>query len=132
MLQQSKRYEGFGYVVAGLLFAVMLLVEGCATDSSAPYTQFTLTQTAIADAEQAGANQYASAELQMAKDKLDNAKTAMNERKYQRAKFLAEEAEVDAKVAEHSSRSFKADRAAQEVRSGVQTLQNELQRQPSQ
>jgi hypothetical protein len=129
---QSEQFEGIGYLVAGLLFAVMLLLEGCATEPPPPHTQLALSQSAIADAEGAGATEYVPSELQNARDKLNSARVAMNERNYELATFLAQEAEVDARLAEQKTRSLKTEKAAQEVRTGIQTLQNELQRQPSQ
>lgn len=125
--------DGIGFFIAGLLFATMMMfIEGCTTAPPPPYTQIAVSQTAINEAQGVGAAEQAAGNLMSAQDKLSQAKAAMDQRNYERAKFLAEEAEVEARLAEQKTHSARTEKAVKEVQVGIQTLQNELQRQPRQ
>ncbi len=64
----------------------------------------------------------------MAADKLDEAKRAMNKEEYAVARRLAEEALVDAQVAEAKAASEDARRAANDMRQSIETLRREAER----
>ncbi|HEY1089619.1 MAG TPA: DUF4398 domain-containing protein, partial [Burkholderiaceae bacterium] len=68
------------------------------------------------------------AEMQMAREKLNQAHAAMTREDFDRARNLAQEAQVDAQLAEAKSRSGKARKAAEELQEGVRVLREELDR----
>jgi len=89
-------------------------LAACAT-SPAPTEQVAVARAAIADATAAGGGEYSPAQLRNAQDKLARAQRAMADQDNARARALAEEAEVDARLAAARARSVKAQRAVAEV-----------------
>jgi hypothetical protein len=81
----------------------LLALAGCAPAKQPPASQMALAQDAVEKASTAGAYEYAPVELKTARDKIDQAKTAMQSKDYASAKRLLEQAEVDAKLAEAKS-----------------------------
>jgi hypothetical protein len=74
------------------------------------------------------AAQYAPAELRMASDKLVQAQTAMREEKYDEARRYAEQALVDAQVAESKARTAEAQQMARQMRDNIDSLRREAER----
>src|ERR1700719_830756 len=88
---------------------------GCATQGPQPTQEMTRARTLIEQADRAGAQRYAAADLQRAHDELSNADKATAEKKYDDARRYAESAEADADVAAARSQAREAQHAAQEV-----------------
>ena len=116
---------------AGSAFALAAAVAlaGCAT-TPPPTGQLAVAKSAISDAVGAGSEQLAPEPLHTAQDKLAQADKAMAARNYADARRLAEEAEIDAKLAAITARSAKAQLAATELERGIQALKEELARAP--
>lgn len=110
-----------------VLFAAALLA-GCATQSERPTQEMTRAQTLIDQAEKAGAQRYAAAQLDQARQKLDLAKAAEQKGKHDDAQMRASEAAADAELAVAIANSGEAQRAATEVQQSVETLRDEAQR----
>jgi hypothetical protein len=104
------------------------LAGGCATEGPPPSEEVTRARTVIEEADKAGAQRYAAADLQRAHDELSNAEKANGEGKYDEARRYAESAEVDADVATARATAGEAQRAAQEVAQGNETLRQESAR----
>ncbi len=85
-----------------------------------------LSDSAIKDAELAGAREYAPLELRRASEKMANANNAMLEEDYALAKHWSEEALVDAELAEAKSYSEKSRIALQELRSNIDLMRKEI------
>jgi len=66
--------------------------------------------------------------MKSARDKLDRAEVAMAAKDYDRALSLAQEAQVDAKLAEVKADSSKARKAAAELQEDTRVLQEEIDR----
>ena len=98
---------------------------GCASEGPAPIEQVTRAQTLIDQADKAGAQRYAAADLQRAHDELSNAQKSNAEGKYDEARRYAESAEADADVASARASNGEAQRAAEEVVKGNETLSQE-------
>ena len=111
--------------VIALLAALSL--AGCAS-TPAPREQLAFANAAVSDASRAGGAEYASPEMRSAQDKLDRANQAMARNDYDHARVLAEEAEVDAKLAGARARSVKAQRAAAEVQDSIRAMREEIGR----
>ena len=71
----------------------------------APVGEMSAAQTAVTAAEEAKATQYAPADLDRARDKLIRAEAAVQEEDNEEARRLAEEALVDARLAEAKARA---------------------------
>ena len=108
--------------LASVLTIATLLV-GCA---SAPTEQIGQTQAAIADAERAKAPEYAPVDLHEANRKLEQAQANMERKDYRSARWLAEQAEVDAELANMKARSTEAEAAAAALQQNIQMLRAEL------
>jgi hypothetical protein len=109
------------------LSAAVILLAGCAS-TPPPTEQLAVATAAVAHAAEAGAAQWAPAEMRTARDKLDNAKLAMAVPDHARARSLAEEAQVDAQLAEAKAHAGKAQKAADEVREAGRVLREEMGR----
>lgn len=108
-----------------------LLAAGCATVSGPPPTdQLAVAQAAVSDASSAGGPEYASADYRNAQRKLTGAHAALSVGDNRTARDLAEEAEVDARLAATRARSTKAVRAAAEVQASIRALRDEIARTP--
>jgi hypothetical protein len=101
---------------------------GCATQGPQPTDEMTRARALIEQADKAGAQRYAAADLQKSHDELSNAERANNEKKYNEARRYAEAAEADADVATARASAGEAQRAAHEVMQGNETLQQESDR----
>jgi hypothetical protein len=116
---------------AGITTAAVFLcglAGGCATQGPQPTEEMTRARTLIEQADRAGAQRYAAADLQRAHDELSNADKATAEKKYDEARRYAESAAADADVATARASAGEAQHAAQEVAQGNETLRQESAR----
>lgn len=110
--------------LAGVGCAAVLLAA-CAT-TPPPTEQLAESRAEVATAASAGGSEYAAPEMAAAQDKLNRANQAMVAENYQRARWLAEEAQVDAKLAAAKARSAKAQKAAQALQEDIRILREEI------
>jgi hypothetical protein len=102
---------------------------GCAS-VPAPTEQMAVSRAAVQEAVSAGGTELAPVEMRAAQDKLVRAAAAMAGDDNVLAARLAEEAEVDARLAAARARSEKAQRAVAELRESIRALQQEIGRRP--
>jgi hypothetical protein len=109
------------------LTASMLFLAGCAT---APVSNesMAVAESAVARATTTSTSADAADELRVASTKLDSARDAVARKDYVRATQLAEEAEIDARVAELRAQSERSRRAAKESQDAARALSEELAR----
>ena len=119
MLSASGRMLAFGGIA---------VLTACASVPP-PTEQMAVSRAAVTDAQGAGAYDFAPVEMRTANEKLTRATAAMNQKDYVTARRLAEQAEVDARLAAATANSAKAQRALDEVQASIRTLQNEISRQ---
>ena len=112
----------------GVPVAVMILVAGCASAPPPPIEQMAVSRAAMTNANSAGANELAPVQFKSALDKMQSAEEAMTAKNYPLAKQLAEEAEVDAKLAGLTARSVKAQKAAEAIQEDSRILRKEIDR----
>lgn len=111
----------------GLLLALALLA-GCAGTSSRPIEALAAAQASVELAEQNDAQEHSTAELTRARQKLQTARQLADEGEHERARRLAREASVDARVAAAKAEKEKNVEAAAEVQESLRTLEQELAR----
>jgi hypothetical protein len=121
----DKTIPGKRWVCALLSFGLAAGLAGCS--GNPPIDTVSSADTAVNQAMTVNAPQYAPMELQRALDKLARAKQAMEDRDYGDARHLAEEARVDAQVAEAKARSENAQRTVRETRQTIETLRREAE-----
>ena len=118
----TQMMRGIGVSVVAAIF-----MAGCAT-IPAPTAQMAVSKAEISNASSAGGNEFAPQPLKSAMEKMDAAEQAMANRDYQRARRLAEEAQVDAQLAAATARSAKAQKAARELQEDNRVLRQEIDR----
>lgn len=112
-------------IILGAL--VLIIAASCAT-TQPPIDDLARTQATINQAEQVGARDYAPLEIREAKKKLDEARELVERKEYERAARLADQAEVDAELAQAKTLSGKAQKAVKELRESIKTLKQEILR----
>jgi Domain of unknown function (DUF4398) len=115
---------------ATLAVTVLLSLAACATTQPPP-ADLAVARASIAQAESAGAADYASSDLVLARHKLDEADAAVKNNKTVEAQRLASEAVVDADVAGRKARAAKAERAAIEIQRSNAMLSDEMSSRPA-
>ena len=105
-----------------ILALAMLGLAGCANDP-APNEQMRLSEQALEQAKAVGATEQV-AELKLAEDKLARAKTNMATEDYRDARMRAEQAELDARLAEARVLTQKSEEQLQVVQARVKRLRS--------
>jgi len=108
--------------------AVLLMVAaGCAT-TPIPDEKIAVAKASVQRAEQSGAPEMAPVEMAEARDKLAHAERAAANRDVQPAIDLADQANLDAQVAEATAQENKSHKAAMELDASLQALRQEALR----
>ncbi len=102
------------------------LLAGCA--GNPPKEQFAVTEAAIRSATTAEATKFAPLEMQQAREHWRQAELEMEKQNYDKARRLAERAEIDARLAERKARAVKTQRALEQAQEGIRLLREETQR----
>lgn len=113
-------------IAVAVLFAVLTL-SGCASTGDMPREQMAVSRAAV-DRATGPAGADAPVEVSQARDKMERANAALARKDYDVARRLAEQAEVDANLAEAKSHSVRSNRALVEVREGIRQLRDEIAR----
>jgi hypothetical protein len=103
---------------------LMMAAAGCAT-SPIPDERIAVAKDSVQRAEQSGAPELAPVEMAQARDKLTRAEKAAADRNSQPATELADQANVDAQVAEATAQEKKSHQAAMELDASLQALRQE-------
>lgn len=115
---------------ASLVIAATALLGGLAGCATTPvYTeQMAVAESAVQRASTSSTSESAAGELQIAVAKLSSARQAVTNKDFERARQLAEEAEIDAQVAELHAQSTRSRKAAQESQEAARVLREEINR----
>ena len=106
---------------------VTLLLSACAS-VPLPSEQMAVAEAAVQRANTRTTTEFAAAELQIATQKLVSARQAVANKDYERARQLAEQADLDAQVAELHAQSVISRKAAQESQDAARALLEEINR----
>jgi Domain of unknown function (DUF4398) len=114
----------------GLLSAAALaVISGCGDVSQLTKERVARSETSVQQAQQTVGNSEAGAlELQRAKDELDRARQALNDKKGKIAERHAQQAQLDAELAIAKSQTSSQRRAADELLASIKTLREEASR----
>lgn len=123
MTTQRKISIGAG---AAVIAALAACVSG-----PVPLEQIAVAKESVQRAEQAGATEYAPVELSTARDKLQRAQQAGVNHNGQTATMLADQANVDAQLAEATAREHKSHQAEMELEASLQALRQESSHDPA-
>ena len=122
-----KRRQIEPYVAIGLLLASGIISSSCSS-APPPREQLATAELAVRRAQDNKAPQYAPLEFRMATEKADKAKQAMRDENYVLARRFAEQALVDAQLAESKAQSTEARQTATQLREGIEALRREAER----
>ncbi len=112
----------------GIGVLILLLSGMWACAGVAPVEKMAKLDSQIESARQAEAIVHAPLELKFAEDKYKMAQAAIKDGKYERAGKLADEALLDAQLAEEKALSVQAEQEVQELRDSIEALRSELMR----
>jgi hypothetical protein len=112
-------------LIGGTLIAVALVACAASNQNLAPEQAMTLAEGNIRQAEQAGAAEYSALELDRARQKLNQARTALQNDDNENAFRLAEQSAADAELAAVQARVGQSEEAVAEIRESIRTLQTE-------
>jgi membrane-associated HD superfamily phosphohydrolase len=107
--------------------AAAILLAACVS-TPPPVAQMAVARAAVVNANDSGANELAPVQLRAATEKMAAAEKAMTEEKYDLARQLAEQAQVDAQLAASVARSVKAQKAVEASQEDSRVLRKELDR----
>jgi hypothetical protein len=110
--------------------AVVTALAACAS-GPVPLEQLAVAKESVQRAEQAGATELAPVELSTARDKLQRAQQAGANHQGQIATRLADQANVDAQLAEATAREHKSHQADMELEASLQALRQESSHDPA-
>jgi hypothetical protein len=119
----------FAVLAIGPALWLSALATGCA--GNPPKEAIASAQTLVERAEQEGAAQFAPRPLREAKDKIERAESEVNDDDYGDARRLAEQAQVDAKLAAVESDRAKTREAVAELGRTVQAMESEIRSEQS-
>lgn len=111
-----------------LAASAVLLLGGCASNAPMPTAQMAVAEAAVQQANSSSTAAGAPGELQVAIAKLASAREAVAAKDYDRATRLAEQAQVDAQVAELHAQATRSRKAAQESQDAARVLREEISR----
>jgi hypothetical protein len=109
------------------LFAALavLALAGCAADP-APNEQIRLTEQALVQAKDVGATAEAVPEMKLAEDKFTRAQADMADQSYKHARMRAEQAELDARLAEAKVLTLKSEEQLNVLNTRIARLRKQL------
>jgi hypothetical protein len=110
------------------LGAVLLSLAACASTPMPPTQELQAAELAITNAEQARVADYASQDLNQAREKLAAANIAVQKREMLQARQLADESRVSAELATAKASMTKAQQVNEEMQKSITTLKQEMQR----
>ena len=109
------------------VFSATIVVAACASqDQGVARTQIGGAQSAISQAERANAREYAPVELANAEQQLANANKAFEDKDYVKANNLAQQAAVNAELAEAKADNSKTKSMAQTIQNSIEDLRQEI------
>lgn len=107
-----------------LLLSAVVGMAGCASDP-APFEQMRLTERALEQAAAVGAT-TSTQEYRLAEERFALAKKNMQEQDYRRARMLAEQAELDARLAEALTLRGESEQAITVQNARIERLRKQL------
>lgn len=106
----------------------VLLMVGCSSLKAPATADVAVSKAAVENAVGAGGVEFAPIEMNSAREKMALANKAMANKDYKLAVGFANQAQVDAKLAQSKANSGKAQMAADALQDDIRVLREELER----
>ncbi len=120
------------YGIRFVLIIAFALLTGCTSKGVLPAKNLSDAEMAIRLAKETNATINAPLDIRMAEEKLKKAQESVKQEDYVSAQRLADEALMDARLAQEKSRTTKVKNMETELRESIETLQNEIDRKKKQ
>ncbi|MFO8005390.1 DUF4398 domain-containing protein [Thioalkalivibrio sp.] len=127
---RSTRNQAVTFLRRLAATALLLTLAACASTPPAPTHALQAAETAITNAEQARVADYASIELNEARENLAAARKAVQDEDMARAERLAEQSRVNAELASAHAELTRARAINEEMQRSIDILKEEMQRGP--
>ena len=127
MKQLSRFIQTAGVATLSLAAVGVLLLGGCAS-KPVPLQEMAVAEAAVQRASNSSTSESAPAELGVAVAKLAGARSALAAGDTDRARRLADEAVLDAQVAEMHAQAVRSTRSANETEEAARALREEINR----
>lgn len=117
------------WMAAALAICSSLLLSACAS-TPPPNSDITAADLAVRRAQEVNASEFAALEMKTARDKLQQARSIVDkedEDSYPKAARLAQQAQVDARLAESKARAAKAQQTERELQKATEALREQRQ-----
>ena len=114
-----------GLAKASSMFAATAVVLSACASSPVADEKIAVAKASLQRAEGSGAPEFAPVELAAARDKLTRAEKANTDRNLEPAVNLADQANVDAQLAEATAQEQRSHKAAMEFDTSLRTLRQE-------
>ena len=114
---------------ASCLFGSLALFALACASASPPTSEISAAEVAIRQAEGLGAVELAPVPMRVAREKLDEAKALVQKEgddKMRRAKRLAEDSAVEARLAEETARTAALEKARDDAQATIDTMRREV------
>lgn len=119
-----------GFAGCFALAILALFLSACATAPLPPTAALQAAESAIADADRARVADYALPELSEAREKLNAARVAVQDKEMTLALRLAQQSRLDAELASAKTELAKAQAVNDQMIKSIDTLEQEMQRKP--
>ncbi len=116
------------YFLMALCAAAAMLASACTSLKTPATADVAVSRAAVDNAAGSGAAELAPAEMASAREKMLRANQALAAKNYKLARELANQAQVDAKLAQSKANSAKATSAADALNEDIRVMREELDR----
>lgn len=116
------------HFLMALCAAAAVLATACSSLKTPATADVAVSRAAVDNAAGAGAAELAPAEMASAREKMLRANKALAGKDYKLARDLANQAQVDAKLAQSKANSAKATSAADALNDDIRVMREELDR----
>lgn len=127
MKKPSNLHAAFAVTLLASASALGLTLGGCAS-APVPNEQMAVAEAAVARASTTSTSESAPTELRVANEKLASARAALGAGERETARRLAEQATLDAQVAELHAQARRSRQAALESQDAARVLREETHR----
>lgn len=120
--------QNFTKIFSPLTILLLVVITGCSSMKTPATADVAVSKAAVDNAVGAGGAEFAPIEMNAAREKMRLANAAMAAKDYPLAIELANQAQVDAKLAQSKANSAKAQTAADALQEDIRIMREEFNR----
>jgi len=125
--ERHMNYSGRKVCGVFAMTALFCMLVGCAGNGTMVAEKIVAGEKSIGEAKASSAIVSAPAELKSAEEKLAAARAAVDEKEYEKASRLAEQAQIDADYARAKASTAKSKKSVDDMRARVKALKQEVE-----